>query len=199
MNKVKIGISTVLAVVLLQGVSVSSYAIQRDGYPKVKTVTLKTNRVIQSKTNTPFVDFSDVTKVSNISTEALRKMLAGKPLESIASAFVKAEEKTGINALVLVGIAGEESGHGTSDRANSDKNNLTGMGVNTVKSEGKGYSSWSECIMDTAMLLRDCYTQEGQKYYVDKSIEGINTYYSANPEWADNVKGVIDYYTRKVK
>lgn len=199
MNKVRIGISAVIAGVLLQGMSVNSYVIQRDDYPSVRTVTLKTDRVIQSKTNTPFVDFNDVTKVSNISVEALRTMLAGKPLESVASAFVKAEEKTGINALVLVGIAGEESGHGTSSRANSGRNNLTGMGVNTDSSKGKGYSSWEECIMDTAYLLRDCYTKPGQKYYVNKGLKGINEYYSSNPDWANNVKDVINYYTRRAK
>ena len=92
--------------------------------------------------------------------------------------FIEAQEKHGVNATFLVGIANLESGNGFSDYARK-RNNIAGMRTS------KGYmyfSSVDECIDRMAENLKRNYIDDGLV-----TIKQIHKRYAENPKWADIV------------
>lgn len=97
--------------------------------------------------------------------------------------FYKAQEKYGVNATFLIGIANLESARGTSAVAKA-KNNIAGMRT----SKGYlNYKSVDDCIDSLAANIKNNYIDEGYT-----TIKKINKKYSENEEWGEHVVDCMD-------
>lgn len=151
---------------------------------KLKPVAITSNAVIIAERVD--INSNDLTQLSHATYEDMFRMLEGTNLQIISQTFVDAEKQYGVNAIALAAIAGEESGYGKSYLART-YNNLTGIAVYNENCNGRSFSSWSECIMETAKLLSENYLVEDGKYYSGgKGFIEVNQKYSSNSEWAKN-------------
>lgn len=151
---------------------------------KLKPVTISSDATIVAEKVD--INSNDLTQPSHATYEDMFRMLEGTNLQIISQTFVDAEKQYGVNAIALAAIAGEESGYGKSYLARN-YNNLTGIAVYNENCNGRSFSSWSECIMETARLLAENYLVENGKYYNGgKGFVDVNYNYSANSKWAGN-------------
>lgn len=119
------------------------------------------------------------------------KVSSSSKMKNTASTFIKYQNEYGVNALVMAGVAGNESAWGTSSIC-KDKNNL--FGLNAVDSSpgtsANTYASIDECIKQFA----ESYMSKG---YLDPSDwrskggflgnkgSGINVSYASDPYWGE--------------
>lgn len=132
-------------------------------------------------------DSKNIFLPSNADKKSLRYALAGTGMESLAGAFLAAEEEYGVNAIALAGIAAHESAWGSSRRARVD-NNLTGFGVYSNSSRGINGRTKSDNIMATARCLATRYAKPGQRYFHGSGLLGVNKSYAASMTWAARVE-----------
>jgi beta-N-acetylglucosaminidase len=136
----------------------------------------------------------DLTEKSNITVAKLESFLEGTNLKGLSSAFKKAEDVYGVNALFLVGLVANESSWGKSEKA-VKYNNMTGHAVYSSLSRGSVFPSKEKSIMDTAELLATEYLKEGGEHYNGKSIWQVNVKYclkdgKPNPEWSKTINSI---------
>lgn len=133
--------------------------------------------------------FSDVRVRSNATAEAIDAKLKGTAMEGLGSEFMKAEEKYGINAWFLTGLAIHESGYGDSAIA-QDKNNLFGYQAYdaTPYESARRFASFGDGIDTVAANLAESYLKEDGTYFNGYSIDGINTRYATDKNWANAIK-----------
>lgn len=126
-------------------------------------------------------------ELSNLSRKQIKEMLEGNNLQVLADDYYEMEKKYNINAIFLMALNIEESGHGTSDLA-IYKNNLGG-----ITSRYGGYASfdsWEECLEYIASLIDEMYLTESGSYYYGTSIYDVNTKYCTSGTWADNLNTI---------
>ena len=111
---------------------------------------------------------------------------------SSAGIFVRAEEKHGVNSLVLAAIAYLESGAGTS-RLARDKNNLFGLGAGSSNpyANARQFNSKEECIYFAASLLGNSYLSRGGRFYTGETLQHVGVNYAADPRWATKVANAM--------
>lgn len=138
------------------------------------------------------IDFDNLTLKSNASASEIDAKLAGTEMAGLGSAFVNAEEKYGVNAWFLAGLAAHESAYGTSRIAQS-KQNLFGFGAydNSPYSSAKAYASFEEGVDAVAKYLKANYLSEDGKYYNGTSIESVNKRYATDQNWANAIMSHI--------
>ena len=102
--------------------------------------------------------------------------LTGGVLEGKGEQFCKAQEKHGINATFLAGIANHESWYGKSDYA-INRNNIAGM---RGKNGYLTFKSIDECIDKMAENIKQNYINQGYK-----TIGQSNKKYAESTEWSD--------------
>ncbi len=138
------------------------------------------------------VTFSNVREKSKVSAEYIDSKLKGTQLEGLGSAFKKAEEENGINALFLLGLAIHESGFGSS-RIAKDKNNLFGFQAydSSPYSSAKSFSSFEESIDTVAKYLSENYLSPDGKYFNGYSISAIGKKYATDSNWANGIENRI--------
>ena len=66
-------------------------------------------------------------------------------------------------------------------------------------SRGEYFESWTECLQETARLLREQYLNQNGKYYVGSSIWNVNVHYSTSEHWADEIISIVNDYSNKLK
>ncbi len=136
----------------------------------------------------------DITKLYKGTASDLNNYLKGKGvLEGQGQAFIDAQNKYGISASVLVGIAMNETAAGTSKLA-KEKNNVGGVRV-SGSTTFKTYSSVAECIGDMARFLKAGYVDNNKRPLT--KLYQINAKYcpvsdptdsgNVNSYWARNV------------
>lgn len=132
----------------------------------------------------------DVSKTKYKGSPEFLDMFLSGVLEGKGKQFCKAQEKYGVNATFLVGIANLESARGTSNIART-KNNIAG--VRTSKGY-LNYKSVDDCIDSLAANIRENYINEGYT-----TIAKINKKYSECDEWSERVVGCMDnmYHSSK--
>lgn len=130
----------------------------------------------------------DLREISGESTESLQNGLVS-PLNELAGEFILCEKEHEINAIMLASIAALESGWGTSDLA-EDSNNLFGW---TCDDGGyMEFDSKEECIQYVAQAISEKYISEDGEYYSGgTTIEHIADLYCDQPEWEEQVNGII--------
>lgn len=122
-------------------------------------------------------------------------------LKGLGADFKRAEEETGVNAMLLIAIAALESTHGTSSLAR-DYNNLFGYGAynSNVRGNALRFSSYEECIISVARDIKRNYLLSDGKYYKGETVKGMNYYYCTEDNWkyqVDSIMQNIDYIIAK--
>lgn len=112
------------------------------------------------------------------------------------SAFVDSQNTYGVNALIMTGIAANESGWGTSSIAQS-KNNL--FGLNAVDSSpgpsANIFASVEACISDFAngWMSRGYLYPNDSRYkggFLGNKASGLNVSYASDPYWGEKAANV---------
>lgn len=114
--------------------------------------------------------------------------LGAHGLKGTGAALAAAEERYGVNSLVIAAIAYVESGGGMSKIARK-KNNLFGLGAGepTPYISALSFSSKDDSIYFVANLLRYSYLRRGGRHYRGDNLVAVNVRYAADPHWADKV------------
>lgn len=132
----------------------------------------------------------DISKTRYKGSPKFLDMFLTGVLKGKGKQFCKAQEKYGVNATFLVGIANLESGRGLSDVAKTH-NNIAGM--KTSKGYLK-YKTVDDCIDSLAANIKENYINEGYT-----TIGKINKKYSECDEWGDRVVNCMNdmYHSSK--
>jgi beta-N-acetylglucosaminidase len=133
--------------------------------------------------------YDDVRLKSGASAAEIDAKLAGTNLEGLGESFVNAEQKHGVNAWFLTGLAIHESGYGSSKIA-TDKNNVFGFqayDANPYES-ARTFASKEEGVDVVAKYLSEAYLTPGGTYYNGVSIDNIGKRYATDPNWAAAIK-----------
>lgn len=120
---------------------------------------------------------------------AIERSLKGGVLEGKGHLFLKAEEEYGVPAVLLAGIAIQESGGGKSKMARR-QNNVFGITPNGKK--GISFDSVESCVHYEAKLLRDKYINRGRT-----TVTSIGKKYCATGGWSKAVNNHIKKLTAK--
>ncbi len=129
----------------------------------------------------------DLREKSNLTKDDIKRVLEGSKLQILADKYHQMEEKYGVNAIFLMALNMEESGHGNSYLAQV-QNNLGG-----VKNRSGGFatfSSWEHSLEYIANLISTEYLHHGGLYYYGRSIYGVNTRYCEGNQWAHNLNAI---------
>lgn len=117
--------------------------------------------------------------------------IATSKLRGTAGSFINYQNTYGVNALLMLGVAINESAYGTSSIATS-KNNL--FGLNAVDSSpgqsANFYPSVDSCIKDFAetYMSKQYLNSSNWKYYggfLGDKASGINIKYASDPYWGE--------------
>lgn len=118
-------------------------------------------------------------------------------MKNTGTQFVNQQNTYGVNALIMAGIAANESGWGTSDICKS-KNNL--FGLNAVDSSpgtsASTYASIDECIRQFAngWMSRGYLYPNDSRYkggFLGSKGSGINVKYASDPFWGEKAAAVM--------
>jgi beta-N-acetylglucosaminidase len=116
----------------------------------------------------------DATVLYEGTAEDLNKYLKGKgKLEGMGDAFIKAQNKYGISAAILVGIAMNESAGGTS-RLAREQNNIGGVRI-SGSTKFRSFSSVESCIDNMASFL--------SKNYINNPSRPLKKLYQINAKY----------------
>lgn len=135
-------------------------------------------------------------ELSNLTKAQIYDILEGNNLQVLSESYYEMEKKYNINAIFLMALNMEESGHGRSSLA-INNNNLGG-----VKSKYGGYAafeSWDSCLEYIASLLDEMYLTETGAYYNGTSIYGVNVKYCVGENWASNLNTIANELLDKVE
>ncbi len=122
----------------------------------------------------------DLRTPSNVTVEEMEKMLNGTGLAGLGKAFVEAEQKYGVNAIYLMGLAAEESGYGTSAFAKL-RNNLMGWcAYDSDPNKAMYFESKEACILHVASKLKANYLTEGGAYFEGYTVKSIDVHYASD-------------------
>ena len=113
-------------------------------------------------------------------------------LKGSGKEFVKAEEATGVNALVLAAICVHETNWGKSDLARY-KNNYFGWGAFDFSpyESAATFESREESINHAAKSLRKDYLSKEGRFYRGEDLYSVNEMYARDEEWANKVADVM--------
>lgn len=136
---------------------------------------------------------------SSLNTLVNNKVSSSSKMKSTASIFTKYQNTYGVNALLAVGVAGNESAWGTSSICKS-KNNL--FGLNAVDSSpgtsASTYASVDECIkqftesyMSKGYLNPNDWRMKGG--FLGNKGSGINVSYASDPYWGEKAANMAYY------
>ena len=133
--------------------------------------------------------YSDVRLSSGVTGEQIDAKLKGTEMEGLGNAFVQAEQKYGVNAWFLTGLAIHESGFGSSPIA-KEKNNLFGFQAydHAPFENAATFDSKEASIDHVAKYLSEAYLSPGGTYYNGVSIDSIGKRYATDPQWASKIK-----------
>ena len=131
---------------------------------------------------------ADLTEKSGYSAEELAAGLKGS-LVDLAAEFVAAEEKYGVNAAFLAGLAALESGWG---KHCFRPNNFFGWGK-------KSFETAEEGIDFVAGKISAYYLSADGKYYHGVSLSDVNISYNGSREWMEKVGGIMENISKKAE
>lgn len=162
------------------------------------------NRNHSVNSNTPYYNyyqFLPLRSQTNYTAEELNalinnKVLANSKMRDIGWILIEMQNKYGVNALAIAGIAANESAWGTSN-ISQQKNNLFGLNaVDSSPNDAYGYDSVSTCIKDFAeTYMSKRYLRAGYwTYYggfLGAKSSGINVKYASDPYWGEKAANVM--------
>lgn len=141
---------------------------------------------------------------TNYSASALNSMInsqsqvtSSSKMYNLGNAFVTQQNTYGVNALLMAGVAANESAWGTSNISQS-KNNL--FGLNAVDSSpgtsANTYANVGECVRQFAehYMSRQYLYPSNWKYnggFLGNKASGINVKYASDPYWGEKAANLI--------
>ena len=141
---------------------------------------------------------SDLRVASNVTPEEIDLMLEGTKLNGLGSAFVEAEQKYGVNALYMMGLACLESGFGNSAFAQK-RNNLYGWNaVDSNPNNASSFSSKKEATLYVASKLQSNYLTEGGAYFEGYSARAVDVHYCTDKAHADKIVNIVNSLVQKL-
>lgn len=141
---------------------------------------------------------SDLRVASNVTSEEVDKMLEGTKLHGLGSAFVEAEQKYGVNALYMMGLACLESGFGNSAFAQK-RNNLYGWNaVDSNPNNASTFTNKKEATLYVASKLQSNYLTEGGVYYEGYSPRAVDVHYCTDKAHADKIVNIVNNLLQKL-
>lgn len=141
---------------------------------------------------------SDLRVASNVTPEEIDLMLEGTKLHGLGSAFVEAEQKYGVNALYMMGLACLESGFGNSAFAQK-RNNLYGWNaVDSNPNNASSFTSKKEATLYVASKLQSNYLTEGGAYYEGYSARAVDVHYCTDKAHADKIVNIVNNLLQKL-
>lgn len=141
---------------------------------------------------------SDLRVASNVTSEEIDKMLEGTKLHGLGSAFVEAEQKYGVNALYMMGLACLESGFGNSAFAQK-RNNLYGWNaVDSNPNNASTFKNKKEATLYVASKLQSNYLTEGGVYYEGYSPRAVDVHYCTDKAHADKIVNIVNSLLQKL-
>lgn len=139
--------------------------------------------------NLPFRSKTNIT-ASELDMFILNNTNYDSKLRNTGNMFIKAQEQYGVNALLMLGVAINESSWGNSKLAKT-KNNLFGLGaVDSNPNDAMAYESIEQCINEFAKYWISKGYADPQDWRFnggnlgDKSI-GTNVKYASDPYWGE--------------
>lgn len=120
---------------------------------------------------------------------------SGSKMYNSGSIFVSNQNTYGTNALLMAGVAANESAWGTSSYA-MNRNNLFGIGaVDANPDNATMFSSVSQCIKDySETYLSKRYLRAGYTYYhggfLGDKASGMNVSWASDPYWGEKAAGI---------
>ncbi|WP_138269192.1 glucosaminidase domain-containing protein [Anaerofustis stercorihominis] len=174
----------------------TSYSTMLTDYTKG----VRTNSVNKSNPYYNYFQYLPLRSETSYSSSSLNSLLNAKisdytssssKMKSTASTFLKYQNTYGVNALLAIGVAGNESAWGTSSIC-KNKNNL--FGLNAVDSSpgtsASTYASIDECIkqftesyMSKGYLNPNDWRMKGG--FLGNKGSGINVSYASDPYWGE--------------
>lgn len=153
-----------------------------------------------------YFQYLPLRSISNYSGSKLNDIINNKvsdtsKMRDIGETLVEMQNTYGVNALIMTGIAANESAWGNSN-ISQNKNNL--FGLNAVDSSPGESANYYEdvkvCIKDFAeTYMSKRYLRSGYTYYkgafLGSKVSGINVSYASDPYWGEkaaNVAWTID-------
>ena len=141
---------------------------------------------------------SDLRVASNVTPEEIDLMLEGTKLHGLGSAFVEAEQKYGVNALYMMGLACLESGFGNSAFAQK-RNNLYGWNaVDSNPNNASTFKNKKEATLYVASKLQSNYLTEGGVYYEGYSPRAVDVHYCTDKAHADKIVNIVNSLLQKL-
>ena len=141
---------------------------------------------------------SDLRVASNVTSEEIDKMLEWTKLHGLGSAFVEAEQKYGVNALYMMGLACLESGFGNSAFAQK-RNNLYGWNaVDSNPNNASTFKNKKEATLYVASKLQSNYLTEGGVYYEGYSPRAVDVHYCTDKAHADKIVNIVNSLLQKL-
>lgn len=141
---------------------------------------------------------SDLRVASNVTPEEIDLMLEGTKLHGLGSAFVEAEQKYGVNALYMMGLACLESAYGNSTYAQK-RNNLYGWNaVDSNPNNASTFSSKKEATLYVASKLQSNYLTEGGAYFEGYSARAVDVHYCTDKAHADKIVNIVERLVKKL-
>ena len=136
-------------------------------------------------------------------TDQLNSVLSSKiagrtsAMNNVADTFLSYQNQYGVNALIAIGVAANESGWGTSNIAKT-KNNLFGLNAVDVSpgQSANTYSSIDSCVktfMETYMSKRYLNPNAGVYAggYLGNKASGMNVKYASDPYWGEKNANIV--------
>lgn len=141
---------------------------------------------------------SDLRVASNVTSEEIDLMLEGTKLNGLGSAFVEAEQKYGVNALYMMGLACLESAYGNSTYAQK-RNNLYGWNaVDSNPNNASTFANKKEATLYVASKLQSNYLTEGGAYFEGYSPRAVDVHYCTDKAHADKIVSIVKNLVQKL-
>ena len=134
---------------------------------------------------------------TNISADVLNSYVSNvsnSVLKGTGQNFVDAQNKYGINALLLFAMACHESGNGTSSYATSRYNLFGWNAVDADPNQASYFSSVADCINEQAGINLRGYVDITDGRFFSSSLgnkgSGLNVKYASDPWWGMEIAGI---------
>ena len=141
-----------------------------------------------------FLPLRSKTSVSANTLNTYISNVSGSVMKNTGQNFIDAQNKYGINALILFAMACHESGNGTSSYA-IDRNNLFGWNaVDADPSKASYFNSVTDCINEQAGINLRGYVDITDGRFFSSSLgnkgSGLNVKYASDPYWGMEIASI---------
>ncbi|MCI6878310.1 MAG: glucosaminidase domain-containing protein [Solobacterium sp.] len=144
-----------------------------------------------------YYQFLPLRSKTNISADIFNSYISkydNSVMRGTGQTFIDAQNKYGINALLLFAMAAHESGNGTSNIAVNNKNLFGWNAVDANPSQASKFSSVAECINQQAGINLRGFVDITDGRFFSSSLgnkgSGLNVKYASDPYWGMEIASI---------